>query len=79
MQGIFESDFKFEVGKIFYTCANRGFYKNYVVAIVEGMIVYKYYGKHKQWWHYEVRYPRPLDMEIQLTKKQKLKSNTGGK
>jgi hypothetical protein len=30
-------------------------YKCHVVTVVdECMIVYKWYGRHKQWWHYEV-------------------------
>ena len=33
-------------------------YKYHIVKILnqeeEPQIVYKYYGKHKQWWHYEV-------------------------
>ena len=30
-------------------------YLVHIVAIVDGsQVVYKYYGKHKQWWHYIV-------------------------
>ena len=30
-------------------------YKIHIVAIVDDeMVVYKYYGRHKQWWHYEI-------------------------
>lgn len=30
--------------------------KAHVLAIVDGdNIVFKWYGRHKQWWHYEVR------------------------
>jgi len=32
-------------------------YKIHILEIIEGMIVYKYYGKHKQWWHYEIEHP----------------------
>ena len=32
-------------------------YKAHVVAIVdEDMVVYKWYGRHKQWWHYKVEH-----------------------
>ena len=33
-------------------------YKYHLVAIVDDkpdkQIVFKYYGRHKQWWHYEI-------------------------
>lgn len=30
-------------------------YKIHILAIIDNcQIVYKWYGKHKQWWHYEV-------------------------
>ena len=33
------------------------FYKCHVLAIVDDeMIVYKWYGKHNQCWHYQVEY-----------------------
>ena len=42
-------------GKIFY---DQDGYKCHVVAILDEenhpQIVYKYYGNHKQWWHYFV-------------------------
>lgn len=43
----------------FYKCnigANLNeFYKCHVLAIVDkDYVVYKWYGKHKQWWHYEI-------------------------
>lgn len=30
-------------------------YKTHVLAIIEGQVVYKYYGRHKQKWFYEVK------------------------
>ena len=34
-------------------------YKYHVVQIIDEkpdpIIVYKYYGKYKQWWHYEIK------------------------
>ena len=47
-----------KVDDIFYM--NKGLpgdklYKCHVLAIVdEDMVVYKYFGRRKQWWHYEV-------------------------
>ena len=47
---------EFRVGETYHIY--RGFrrkYKIHIVAIVDGgMVVYKFYGKHKQWWHYEI-------------------------
>lgn len=40
-------------------------YKCHIVGIVdENMIVYKWYGRHKQWWHYSVEAAWLLDMII---------------
>lgn len=40
--------------KIFYDKS----YKYHVVSIINDgkrkLIVFRYYGKHKQWWHYEI-------------------------
>ena len=50
---------KYKIGDCFYE--KRQTYKYHIVAIfisepdTEPQIVYKYYGKHKQWWHYEVK------------------------
>ncbi|MBW1853069.1 MAG: hypothetical protein JRJ00_00040 [Deltaproteobacteria bacterium] len=39
-------------------------YKYHVVAVLkeEEQIVIKYYGKRKQWWHYEVKSFYEVDM-----------------
>ena len=30
-------------------------YKIHILAIVDDhMVVFKYYGRHEQWWHYEI-------------------------
>jgi len=48
-------------------------YKIHICAIVdEEMVVYKYYGKHKQWWHYEV------ESRYELTSKVLLHIRRGG-
>ena len=31
---------------------------------VDGYIVYKWYGRHKQWWHYEIEHPRMFEFKI---------------
>lgn len=47
---------KFKVGETYkYKIGGGKPYKIHIVAIVdEGQVVFKYYGRHKQWWHYEV-------------------------
>ena len=46
-----------DIGDCFYEKTYN--YKYHIVAILdeepEKMIVYKYYGDHKQWWHYEIK------------------------
>ena len=36
----------------------RGKYKYHIVMVLDKeedpQIIYKFYGKHKQWWHYKV-------------------------
>lgn len=32
------------------------------------LIVLKWYGKHKQWWHYELMYDFELEMYVKTTK-----------
>lgn len=29
-------------------------HKIHIVAVVEGMVVYRYFGRSKRWWHYNV-------------------------
>ncbi len=32
-------------------------YKIHIIAVVDtDYIVYKYFGRHKQWWHYKVEH-----------------------
>ena len=47
-----------KIGDTFYLLKGPGKpFKCYVVAIVdEVMIVYKWYGRHKQRWHYEIEH-----------------------
>jgi len=57
---------KYKVGDIFYILKGPGKpYKAHIVAIVENdMVVFKWYGRHKQWWHYEVLHEEQIDFWI---------------
>lgn len=48
-----------EPGLCFYMHMNRDKRKYHVVCILdkedEPQIVYKYFGIHKRWWHYEIQ------------------------
>lgn len=58
----------FKVGEAYYV--KRGInklYKAHIVAIVdEEYIVFKWYGKYKQWWHYEIMHKEVLKSEIEI-------------
>ena len=45
-----------KIGDIFY---DENGYKCHIVSLLkeesEPQIVYKYFGKHKQWWHYHIK------------------------
>jgi len=43
---------------------HRYVYKLHILAEVESMIVYRWYGRHKQWWHYEIEHPKMLELMI---------------
>ena len=47
----------------------------HVLAIVEGMVVIKWYGTHKQWWHYEVVHPETLSWCVDRASEQSLASH----
>jgi hypothetical protein len=63
---------KLKVGDIFYCqkgLPNDKPYKCHVLAIVdEYMVVYKWYGRRKQWWHYEVEHKETIDFKIEHAK-----------
>lgn len=43
-----------------------GPYKIHILAIIDGdQIVYKWYGRHKQWWNYEIRLAQILAVQIE--------------
>jgi hypothetical protein len=65
---------KFEVGQTYQiaqsTQEGRKIYKIHILAIVdESQIVYKWFGKHKQWWHYEVEDAEVLETKIESAKR----------
>jgi hypothetical protein len=47
-----------EKGFIFYHNQGGTGYKSYVVDIIKdgekSLVIWKWYGKHKQWWHYKI-------------------------
>ena len=44
-------------------------HKIYILAVVdECMVVYKYFGKHKKWWHYNIDHKDILDVKIHTAK-----------
>lgn len=55
-----EEELKIKPGEKYRMLGNMhcmGSTKIHILAVVEGMIVYKWYGKHKQWWHYQIESP----------------------
>jgi hypothetical protein len=53
--------------------------KVHVVAVIENdMLVYKYFGKHKQWWHYFVDSRTNIEFYIKLAQTDKPKSSPTG-
>ena len=47
---------------------NRGIgkpYKIHILAILDGhYVAFKWYGRHKQWWHYSIEHEDFLQMSI---------------
>ena len=61
---------EFKKGETYYISQGPGKnYKIHIVEIVDGcMVVFKWYGRHKQWWHYEIKKAVFLELEINLAK-----------
>ncbi|MCO4819798.1 MAG: hypothetical protein KC517_09250 [Bacteroidetes bacterium] len=58
-------DFIPDIGSTFYIRVGANKYKIHIVAVVDcDMVVYKYFGKHKQWWHYEIEHNSTLRYNI---------------
>lgn len=39
-------------------------YKIHVLYIIENHVIYRWYGKYKQWWHYEIEHIDLLQIKI---------------
>jgi hypothetical protein len=71
---IFVTDFK--PGQTFRVAFHiQARYKIHIVAIVENMVVFKYYGKHKQRWHYEIK--TPFSVQLLINSEKSLKQQEG--
>jgi len=55
---------EYKVGDCFYCKAG---YEYHIIGIPlfqsedDKLIIYKYFGKHKQWWHYEIKTVRHFE------------------
>lgn len=70
----------FKVGQTFKSCENNGggIYKIHIDAIIpskneEGvnMIVYRYFGKHKRYWHYIIKEDYWVARNVELADEKK--------
>ena len=64
---------EFKAGQRYHMLNNQhriGRTKIHIVAVIEDdghiIIVYKWYGLHKQWWHYEIESQYAMDLMIQF-------------
>lgn len=49
--------------------------KVHIVALIENdMVVYKYFGKHKQWWHCFVDSKSQIEFYIEMAERDRPKS-----
>ena len=44
-------------------------YKIHILALVDEHVVYKWYGRHKQWWHYNIDDEHILSIKINREKR----------
>lgn len=60
---------KFKKGQT-YRAAIQGMniYKIHILAVIEGMVVYRWYGRHKQWWHYSIETKEMVEFFIKNAK-----------
>lgn len=48
--------------------------KIHIVELIENdMIVYKFFGKHKQWWYYRINHKREIEKYLEIGKEEKMK------
>ena len=71
---------KLKIGDIFDFIKNRLLHKCCVVNIFEddgrSYIVYKYFGIHRRWWHYEVKSRSMLEEMLKYRKIEKEEVNS---
>lgn len=61
----------FEISQTYHIFKGPGKpYKIHILAIIEeNYIVFRWYGRHKQWWHYEIEHKNILKCEIDRAQK----------
>lgn len=65
--------YQFQKGQTYKWDGGGYYYKIHIVEIIdEGLsycplIVFRYFGKHKQWWHYEIKSAALLTIDISRT------------
>jgi hypothetical protein len=69
-----QSKIKFYVGDNHYILKGPGKpYKIHILSLLKSdgnnLVIYKWYGRHKQWWHYEIKEDYLLEIEIEGCKK----------
>tara|TARA_R110001592_G_scaffold361526_1_gene672383 strand:- start:1179 stop:1379 length:201 start_codon:yes stop_codon:yes gene_type:complete len=63
---------EFKEGQTYKSRISNKNYKIHIVAVVDDcMVVYKFYGKHKQWWHYAIKRADDLEFYIELAEARK--------
>jgi len=60
----------FEAGQTYHAAIGPGLpYKIHICAVIDNeMVVYRYYGRHKQWWHYVVEHHEMVAIKIERGK-----------
>lgn len=60
---------EFKIGEAYHAVIGVGNpYKIHICALVDEMVVYKYFGRHKQWWHYGIEHNEILAIKIERAK-----------
>lgn len=57
---------KLEPGDTFHFCgsSNRQYKGHFLTTVDDDYVVYKWFGRHKQWWHYDVKHKQDLAFYI---------------
>lgn len=60
----------FVPGETYQALIGGGIYKIYILNIIDDKyVVYKWYGRYKQWWHYNITHMYTLEGYVELAKK----------